>query len=205
MIDPAETRLYLVCDDRPGGRPLADVLPRALAGGVDIFQLRMKDAEDDAVLRSADVARAICTDAGVPFILNDRPDLALKVGADGVHVGQDDMTLAEARAASPGLIVGRSTHDPHQITAAAEADYFAVGPVYETPTKPGRPSVGTELIAHATDAAGATPWFAIGGIDLATVAEVAAAGAERIVVVRAIAEAPDPEAAARSLRSAITR
>jgi len=197
-------RLYFVADDRPGGRPLADVLPPALAGGVDVFQLRMKDAEDDAVLRSAEVAREICRAAGVPFILNDRPDLALKAGADGVHVGQDDMTLAAARHVAPGLLIGRSTHDPEQIAAAADADYFAVGPVHETPTKPGRPSVGTELITHAARGAGTTPWFAIGGIDQATVAAVRDAGATRIVVVRAIADAADPEAAARRLRDAIT-
>lgn len=202
MSDGLEhTRLYFVCNDRPGGRPLADVLPRALAGGVDVFQLRMKDARDDAVLRAAEVARAVCAGAGVPFILNDRPDLAVQVGADGVHVGQDDMTLDAARAAAPGLLIGRSTHDPEQIAAAAEADYFAVGPVHETPTKPGRPSVGLRLIEHAAALGTVTPWFAIGGIDPQTIGPVLAAGATRVVVVRAIAEAADPEAAARNLRA----
>jgi thiamine-phosphate pyrophosphorylase len=195
--------LYFVSDDSPGGRPLADVLPRALAGGVDVFQLRMKNADDEAILVAAEIAKGICMEHDVPFILNDRPDLALQVGADGVHVGQEDMTLDDARRAAAGLIVGRSTHDRTQIAAAAEADYFAVGPVYETPTKPGRASVGTELIAHAAAAAGDTPWFAIGGIDETTVTAVRAAGAERIVIVRAIADATDPETAARNLRAAI--
>lgn len=201
----AETRLYLVCDDRPGGRPLADVLPAALAGGVDIFQLRMKDADDDAILAAAEVARAICADAGVPFVLNDRPDLAAEAGADGVHVGQDDMPVARARELlGPGGFVGLSTHSVAQADASVDAapDYIAVGPVHATPTKEGRPAIGLEPVRHAA-ATASVPWFAIGGIDMRTVAEIVGAGARRVAVVRAIADADDPEQAARSLRLAV--
>ncbi len=200
-IDP-RARLYFVCGATPGGRPLGDVLGRALAGGVDIFQLRMKDAPDDAVLAVAAVARAACTEAGVPFILNDRPDLVEAAGADGVHVGQDDEPVAAARAvAGADAIVGVSTHTPQQVDAAlaTSADYFAAGPVHATPTKPGRPAAGLALIRHAAARAD-RPFFAIGGLDAANVDLVLEAGARKIVVVRAIAEAPDPERAARMLR-----
>ncbi len=197
-------RLYFVCDRAPGGRPLADVLAAALRGGVDVFQLRDKDASDDELLEAGAVARALCEEAGALFVLNDRPDLVEAIGADGVHVGQGDAAIADARAAvGPDRLVGLSTHAPEQLAAARGADYVAVGPVYETPTKPGRPAVGLDYVRHA--AAHATlPWFAIGGIDTANVATVAAAGARRIVVVRAIALAADPEAAAHALRAPLT-
>jgi thiamine-phosphate pyrophosphorylase len=201
----AQTRLYLVCDDRPGGRPLADVLAPALAGGVDIFQLRMKDAGDDAILAAAEVARAICADAGVPFVLNDRPDLAAAAGADGVHVGQDDMPVARARElVGADRFVGLSTHSAAQADASAGAapDYIAVGPLHATPTKEGRPAIGLEPVRHAAATVSA-PWFAIGGIDMRTVGDVVDAGAPRVAVVRAIADADDPEQAARSLRLAV--
>jgi thiamine-phosphate pyrophosphorylase len=196
-------RLYFVCDRAPGGRSLSDVLAPALRGGVDIFQLRDKHAGDDELLAAAAVARDLCTAAGALFILNDRPELALRASADGVHVGQDDGTIAAAREiVGEELIVGRSTHEPSQLAAAAGADYVAVGPVHETPTKPGRPAAGIGYVHHA--AAHATvPWFAIGGLDAANVDEVVDAGARRIVVVRAIAEAADPELAARTLRAAL--
>ena len=200
-LDP-RARLYFVCGATPGGRPLADVLPRALAGGVDIFQLRMKDAPDEAVLAAAAVARAACAEAGVPFILNDRPDLVEEAGADGVHVGQEDEPVAAARAlAGVDTIVGVSTHTPEQVDAAlaTSADYLAAGPVHATPTKPSRPAVGLALIRHAAQRAD-RPFFAIGGLDPANVDAVLEAGARRIVVVRAIAEAPDPERAALLLR-----
>jgi len=199
----AATRLYFVCDRAPGGRPLADVLAPALRGGVDIFQLRDKLATDDELLADAAVARELCTAAGALFILNDRPDLALRAGADGVHVGQDDGTIAATRAiVGDDLIIGRSTHEPSQLAASAGADYVAAGPVYETPTKPGRPAAGLGYVRHAA-AHASTPWFAIGGIDESNVGEVVAAGAQRIVVVRAIAEAADPERAAAELRAAL--
>ncbi len=198
-------RLYLVAGARPGGRPLADVLAPALAGGVDVFQLREKDAGDDALLAAAAVARELCGAAGALFILNDRPDLAVAAGADGVHVGQDDLDPAAAREiVGEDAIIGLSTHAPAEVdrAAAQPVDYIGVGPVHATPTKPGRPAVGLELVLHASSRP-RLPWFAIGGIDETTVGAVTDAGATRIVVVRAIAEAPDPEAAARALCAAL--
>lgn len=198
--------LYFVCDRRPGGRPLGDVLAAALRGGVDVFQLRDKQATDEEILESAAQARELCAAAGALFVVNDRPDLALAAGADGVHVGQDDGPVEDARiVVGPDRIVGRSTHEPAHLAACAGADYVAVGPVHATPTKPGRAAAGLDYVRHAAEHAPAgVPWFAIGGIDRSNVREIAAAGARRIVVVRAIAEAADPETAARELRAAIT-
>jgi thiamine-phosphate pyrophosphorylase len=199
----ARARLYLICDAAPGGRPLADVLPAALRGGVDVFQLRCKGATDAEILAAATVARAACTAAGALFILNDRPDLVAASGADGAHVGQDDDSVARARElAGPDALIGRSTHSPQQIAAAEGADYVGVGPVHTTPTKPGRPAVGLDLVAHAA-ATATVPFFAIGGIDQTTVEAAMTAGAQRVAVVRAIAEAPDPEEAARRLARAL--
>jgi thiamine-phosphate pyrophosphorylase len=201
-----DSRLYLVCDARPGGRPLADVLVPALAGGVDLFQLRMKDADDAEILAAAEIAADLCQDAGVPFILNDRPELVEAAGAAGVHVGQDDTPVEEARTiAGAGAIVGLSTHSVAQVDDARtrEIDYFAVGPVHATPTKLGRPAIGLDPIRHAAQVETVRPWFAIGGLDLDTTQAVLDAGATRIVVVRAIAEADDPGRAARSLRAVI--
>jgi thiamine-phosphate pyrophosphorylase len=196
-------RLYFVCDIRPGGRTLEHVLRAALAGGVDVFQLRDKGASDHALLAAADMARDLCHEAGALFIVNDRPDLALAADADGVHVGQDDMPVQDARAiVGTGRIVGLSTHSRQQVDAAAGVDYFAVGPVHATPTKAGRPPVGLELVTYAA-AQARVPFFAIGGIDTTNVRAVVVAGAQRIVVVRAIAQADDPEAAARALRAAL--
>src|SRR4051794_16011039 len=167
--------LYFVCDRHPGGRPLGQVLPAALRGGVDVFQLRDKDATDDEILAAADEARLLCAQAGALFLLNDRPDLAVIAGADGVHVGQDDMPVAEARAiVGPDRVVGRSTHEPAHLADSAGADYVAVGPVFETPTKPGRPAAGIEYVRHAAAHAPAgVPWFAIGGIDPSNAADIA--------------------------------
>src|SRR3954471_8025241 len=142
----AAARLYFICDATPGGRPLEEVLAPALRGGVDVFQLRCKDAPDADILAAAAVAREWCEVAGALFILNDRPDLVAAAGADGVHVGQDDVAVAEARRiAGPDALVGLSTHTPQQVDAAhaAGVDYIGVGPVHVTPTKPGRPAVGT--------------------------------------------------------------
>lgn len=199
--------LYFVCDRRPGGRPLRDVLPAALRGGVDVFQLRDKRATDAEVLETAAEARALCDAAGALFVVNDRPDLAAAAGADGVHVGQDDGDVAVARAiVGADRIVGRSTHEPAHLEACEGADYVAVGPVHATPTKPGRPAAGIGYVRHAAaHAPAALPWFAIGGIDATTVGDVVSAGARRIVVVRAIAEAGDPEQAARTLRTAVSK
>ena len=200
-----DAKLYFICGARPGGRELAGVLEAALAGGVDVFQLRDKTADDDALLAAAAEARALCAAAGALFLLNDRPGLALAADADGVHVGQADAPVAAARAAvGAGRLVGLSTHGAAQADAATALgpDYIAVGPVHPTPTKPGRPAIGLEPVRHAARTV-AIPWFAIGGIDPVTVHDVAAAGAARVVVVRAIAEADDPEAAARSVRAAL--
>jgi thiamine-phosphate pyrophosphorylase len=197
--------LYLICDTQPGGRALADVLGPALAGGVDVVQLRDKRASDGELLAAAATARELCDAAGALLILNDRPDLVAAAGADGCHVGQDDMDVAAARAlAGPQVLVGRSTHTPADIAAAGDADYIGVGPVHATPTKPGRPAVGVELVRHAA-AHAAVPFFAIGGIDATNLDAVLAAGARRIAVVRAIAEAADPRAAAAGLRAALDR
>lgn len=200
----ASARLYLVCSAHPGGRPLRDVLEPALEGGVDLFQLRDKAGEDATILEAAATARELCAAAGVPLLINDRPDLAIEAGADGVHVGQDDMPVAQARAVmGPDRIVGLSTHAPAQVDAgrASDADYIAVGPIHLTPTKPGRPATGVELVRHAAATSAPQPWFAIGGVDAHTIGAAIEAGARRVVVVRAIAEADDPRAAASTLRT----
>ena len=195
--------LYLVCSLRPGGRALEDVLAPALAGGVDIVQLRDKDASRDELLAAAGLARRLCDETGALLILNDRPDLVQRAGADGCHVGQEDIDVPEARAlAGEGAIVGQSTHFPGEIDAAGAADYIGVGPVFATPTKPGRQPVGLELVRFA-GAHAPVPFFAIGGIDASNVENVVDAGARRIAVVRAIADAEDPRAAAAALRAAL--
>jgi thiamine-phosphate pyrophosphorylase len=196
-------RLYFVCSTRPGGRALEDVLGPALAGGVDIVQLRDKRAGKAELLAAAAVARRLCDEAGALLILNDRPDLVAEAGADGCHVGQDDIDVPDARAlAGEGALVGQSTHFPGEIQAATEADYIGVGPVHATPTKPGRPAVGLELVTFA-GAHTHVPFFAIGGIDATNVGAILDAGACRVAVVRAITEASDPRAAAAQLRTAI--
>ncbi len=192
----AGARLYLICD-------IAQ-LDCAPLDSVDVLQLRAKDAPPPAILAAARSARARCAEAGVLFILNDDPRLAQEAGADGVHVGQDDLPVPAARAiVGPELLIGLSTHTPAQVDAAAGVDYIGVGPIHATPTKPGRPAVGLALVRYAAAHAG-VPFFAIGGIDAGNVARVRAAGARRIAVVRAIAAAPDPAAAARALRPEAT-
>jgi thiamine-phosphate pyrophosphorylase len=187
-------RLYFVTDDVPDR-----VVAGALEGGVDVVQLRMKDAPDEAIVAAGKRFRRLTRAVGALFVVNDRPDLAVRCEADGVHVGQDDLPVAEVRAAAPGLLVGLSTHSPEQIRAAADVDYIGVGPVYATPTKEGRVPVGLELVREAARVA-TVPWFAIGGIDETNAADVVAGGATRIAVVRAIRDAPDPRAAAARLR-----
>jgi thiamine-phosphate pyrophosphorylase len=199
----AEARLYFICEARPRGEALGPVLAAALRGGADVFQLREKNLPDQDILEAAAVARELCEAAGALFVVNDRPDIALAVDADGVHVGQDDMGVEAARAiVGPDRLVGLSTHSPAQIDRAQAADMIGVGPVYATPTKRWRPAVGTELVAYARDHA-RQPFFAIGGIDETRAADVVAAGAARIAAVRAIAAAADPEGAARRLRATV--
>ena len=198
-------RLYLVCSTRPGGRDLRDVLGAALAGGVDIVQLRDKRAGEAELLGAAAAARALCDEHGALLILNDRPDLVRAAHADGCHVGQDDMPVAQARAlAGADALVGLSTHTLQQIDEAAGADYIGVGPVHATPTKPGRRAVGLDLVRYAAEHA-PMAFFAIGGIGAANAGAVVGAGAHRIAVVRAIAEASDPRQAATALRAIVVR
>jgi thiamine-phosphate pyrophosphorylase len=198
-------RLYLVLERSVRELPARQLVEAALAGGVDIVQLRDKDAADDEIVSAGLDLGELCRARGALFFVNDRPDLALECGADGVHIGQEDASVEDARArVGDRLAIGVSTHSPEQVAAAeaSSADYFAVGPVHETPTKPGRPAVGLELVRHAA-AVASKPWFAIGGIDPGNASEVAAAGARRVAVVRAIRDAEDPEAAARALRAAL--
>jgi thiamine-phosphate pyrophosphorylase len=194
-------RLYLVVE-----AAAEQMLPAALRGGVDMVQLRDKRADEEAVLQAAARFRSICDEHGALLWLNDRPDLALAAGVDGVHVGQDDLPVAEVREqVGDSLLIGLSTHSPAQFDAAldSEADQLSVGPVWETPTKEGRPAAGLSYVRYAAEHGGDRPWFAIGGIARENVAEVVAAGARRIVVVRAIRDAADPEAAAAELRAAL--
>jgi thiamine-phosphate pyrophosphorylase len=189
-------RLYLVCDERPD-----EFLERALRGGVAIVQLRIKDSDDELVVAVARRYARLCERAGALLIINDRPDLVAVAGADGVHVGQDDVTVGEARELVGGeRLVGLSTHSPAQIDAVlgAGVDYIGVGPIHATPTKPGLPAVGVELVRYAVDHA-TVPFFAIGGIDASSVRSVVAAGARRVAVVRALTESTDPERTARAL------
>jgi thiamine-phosphate pyrophosphorylase len=194
-------RLYFVVEASASD----DLLDSALAGGVDVLQLRDKDAGDDELLAAAERFRAACDAHDALFVLNDRPELALACDADGIHVGQDDLPVGDVRRLVGGdLLIGLSTHSFGQLEEglASEADYLSVGPVWETPTKAGRPAAGLDYVRHAARVA-TKPWFAIGGIDVSTVGEVAAAGASRVVVVRAIRDAADPRAAAADLRSAL--
>jgi thiamine-phosphate pyrophosphorylase len=199
MADPDErktrldrARLYLVIE---AGAARA-VVPEALAGGVDVVQLREKHAADDQVVAAGRWLRGVCDSAGALLIVNDRPDLALACDADGVHVGQDDEPVERVRElVGPDVLIGLSTHSPEQIDAAGDADYLGVGPVFETATKPGLEPVGIELVRYAAEHA-TKPWFAIGGIDAQRAAEI---GADRIAVVRAIRDAEEPRAAAEAL------
>lgn len=202
-------RLYFVCDAAPNGQDPEPLLQAALEGGVDIVQLREKEAGTRVIERAADTFRRVCDTYGVPFILNDDPELAMSVRADGVHIGQDDVPVAEARAMiGPDHLLGLSTHSEEQIAAAHRTvregtpiDHISVGPINETPTKPGRPATGPELVRYAATTA-TLPFFAIGGIDPENVLEVLQAGARRICVVRAIRDAADPAVVAAGLRRA---
>jgi thiamine-phosphate pyrophosphorylase len=195
-------RLYLCTPDRPD---LERFLAECLQGGVDVVQLREKHLDARPLLDVARRARRVCHDHGVPFILNDRPDLALEAGADGVHVGQDDAPPARARRiVGDDAIVGLSTHAPAELAAAASepVDYVSAGPVTPTPTKPGRPGTGLDYVAHAA-AHSAHPFFVTGGVAPDTVDAMLAAGARRFVVVRWLTESDAPRAAARALRARI--
>jgi thiamine-phosphate pyrophosphorylase len=196
-------RLYLCTPDRPD---LPSFLAACLQGGVDVVQLREKELEARPLLARAELAAAVCADHGVPFILNDRPDLALACRADGVHVGQDDIPPEVARGIlGPEAIIGFSTHAPEEWDAAAgsTADYLSAGPVTPTPTKPGRPGTGVEYVTYAARSSETRPWFVTGGVTPDTVPGLVRAGARQFVVVRYLTTAADPHGAARRLRDSI--
>jgi len=211
----ASARLYLCTDARRERGDLAEFADAALAGGVDIIQLRDKGSAGEQRLgplqaRDELAALEVLADAarrhGALLAVNDRADIARAAGADVLHLGQDDLPLTVARdIIGPSPVIGRSTHDAAQVVAAvAEAvDYFCVGPCWPTPTKPGRPAPGLSLVESTAELAGDKPWFAIGGIDAERLPEVLDAGARRIVVVRAITGAQDPRDAAAQLSSAL--
>jgi thiamine-phosphate pyrophosphorylase len=198
-------RLYFVCEARPHGADPEALLNAVMTGGVGMVELRDRDNPRGAIERSGQTFRRLANTYGALFIVNDDPHLALELGADGVHVGQDDMDPVEARAVvGPDAIVGLSTHSREQIEAAGEqpVDYISVGPIWETPTKEGRPATGLELIKAAAEIA-PRPWFAIGGVDPENAGDVVEAGAERLCVVRAIRDAENPRQAAESLFAAV--
>jgi thiamine-phosphate pyrophosphorylase len=200
----ARSRLYLVLEARPRGQDPYELLDAALRGGVDIVQLRDKDLGDEALVAAAGPFRAACDAHGALFVLNDRPDLVEMSGADGVHVGRNDASVAEAQAlVGPGRLIGISVSTTGELEDVEGADYAGVT-AFATPTKVDAVAGGLELV-RAAAARLAMPWFAIGGIGLFNVAEVATAGAPGVAVVRAVRDADDPEAAARMLRDALDR
>ncbi len=210
----AAARLYLVCpplfdagSTGGGSERLPELLRAAAAGGVEVVQLREKELPDEELVSVAHAARALCERLGMLFVVNDRPGVASEAGADGVHVGQDDMPVADVRElVGEDMLIGLSTHTPAEVDAADPelVDYIGVGPVHATPTKPGRPAVGLELVRHACEHA-RVPFFAIGGLDAGNLGEVLQAGASRVCVLRAVSDAADPEAAARVLRDVLER
>jgi thiamine-phosphate pyrophosphorylase len=198
-------RVYFVCDALPHGRDPEALLNAAMAPGAAMVELRDREQPRTVIERAGRTFRRIANTYSALFIVNDDPYLAVELGADGVHVGQEDIDTAEARRImGPDAIIGLSTHSREQIEAASSkpVDYISVGPVWETPTKEGRPATGLDLIRVAAEIA-PVPWFAIGGIDHSNVEEVVAAGAERICIVRAIRDAADPRAAAAALLDAV--
>ncbi len=200
--DLSGRRLYLCTPDRPD---LAAFVADCIAGGVDVVQLRDKELEAKPLLARARVAAAVCRELGVPFVLNDRPDLALEVGADGVHVGQEDAPVSLARRIlGPDAIVGLSTHSEADLEAARAEDvnYISAGPVEATPTKPGRQGTGIGYVTRAS-ARSSVPVFVTGGVTPERIPALAAGGVRHFVVVRHLTEAPDARRAARALRDAI--
>jgi thiamine-phosphate pyrophosphorylase len=204
----ARARLYVVTGAREQEGDLEAFLSAVLEAGADLVQLRAKDAEAGDLLRWSTSFRAAADRYGALFVVNDRPDVAIAAGADGVHLGQNDLPAAVARGLiGSDLLIGLSTHSTAEFDAGAEeADYLCVGPLHATPTKPGRPATGLDIVTHAArrrrDGAAERPWFAIGGIDVDSLPGVVDAGATRIVVVRAVA-GPDPGASVKALLVAL--
>jgi thiamine-phosphate pyrophosphorylase len=200
----ARSRLYVVTGVRRERGDLERFLDAILGAGVDVVQLREKEAEAGDLLRWCTLFRRAADRHGALFTVNDRPDVTLAAGADGVHLGQNDLPAEWARRVlGPDAIIGISCHSSSDHEhASAEADYLTAGPVWATPTKPGRAGTGLKLVRTASSTV-SRPWFAIGGIDSSNVREVVEAGARRIVVVRAITEADDPAAAVRDLLGAL--
>ena len=195
-------RLYLCTPDRPD---LAGFIAACVRGGVDIVQLREKHLDDEALVRRARLARQVCSDLGALFILNDRPDLAVDAGADGAHIGQDDVAPVTSRKLiGPQRLLGLSTHRPCELASSSgePIDYVSVGPVVETPTKPGRPGTGSSYVTLAARDS-RRPFFVTGGVRPESVPSLTRSGARRFVVVRYLTEASDPFANARALRAAI--
>jgi thiamine-phosphate pyrophosphorylase len=203
-----DARLYLVAPASIGAGELVSFVPDLATAGIDLIQLREKEMEAGEILRVGAPLAAACADVGVCFIVNDRADVALALDAPGLHLGQNDLPVGVARRILGTAIIGCSTHSREEIDRIADSDapvdYIAVGPVFATPTKPGRPAVGPDLVAYAAERS-PVPWFAIGGINASNIDEVIAAGARRVVVVRAITEAGDPVAAAAALRERLDR
>ncbi|GLZ56368.1 thiamine phosphate synthase [Actinomycetospora sp. NBRC 106378] len=203
----ADARLYLCTDSRADRGDLAEFADAALRGGVDVIQLREKGLEARDELAALEVLADAAHRHGALFAVNDRADVALAAGADVLHLGQDDLPVDVARRiVGDEVVIGRSTHDVDQARAGAAepgVDYFCTGPCWPTPTKPGRPAPGLDLVRETAASGTGRPWFAIGGIDHDRLPEVRAAGATRVVVVRAITGADDPEAAARALAEAL--
>lgn len=203
----SDARLYLCTDARKRQGDLPRFLDAVLANGVDIVQLRDKGMEAAEELDHLAVLADACRRHGKLLAVNDRADVAHAVGSDVLHLGQGDLPVPAARAVlGGGVLIGRSTHAESEVDAAAAepgVDYFCAGPCWPTPTKPGRHAPGLDLVRYAASLAPARPWFAIGGIDAGNLDEVLDAGARRIVVVRALTEAPDPAAAAAGLAERI--
>ncbi len=199
-------RLYFVCDALPHGQDPEPMIRAAMSGGAGMVELRDREQPRGVIDRSGATFRRLADTYSALFIVNDDPRLADELGADGVHVGQEDIPVGEAREIlGPDAVIGLSTHSPAQIEAAngePNVDYISVGPVWETPTKEGRPATGLELVREAA-ANAAVPWFAIGGINPGNVAEVVEAGARRVCVVRAIRDAADPAAAAAAINAPV--
>ncbi|GAA3699183.1 thiamine phosphate synthase [Nonomuraea antimicrobica] len=196
----SDARLYLCTDGRRDRGDLAEFLDAVLAGGVDIIQLREKGLEAREELALLEHFRDACDRHGRLLAVNDRADLAHAARPDVLHLGQDDLPVTVAREIlGDDIVIGRSTHSAAEASAAAVeegVDYFCCGPVWPTPTKPGRPAPGPPLLAHAAALGTSRPWFGIGGIDLGNLDDVMSYGVSRVVVVRAITDADDPGAAA---------